>query len=103
MHGISTLVGYLMPNPVYTYIRDIYELNELFLVNIIFKQVKAPLFAHIWMVSRLLLSNTNSIIITQSNGSKTCSVIIQFNIDNLFVHVLMVSSLENDNVFLFDP
>ena len=25
-HGISTLVGYLMPNPVYTYILNIYDL-----------------------------------------------------------------------------
>ena len=25
-YGISTIVGYLMPNPVYTYILDIYDL-----------------------------------------------------------------------------
>ena len=25
-HGISTLVGYLMPNPIYTYILNIYDL-----------------------------------------------------------------------------
>ena len=25
-YGISTLVGYLMPNPVYTYILNIYDL-----------------------------------------------------------------------------
>ena len=24
-YGISTIVGYLMPNPVYTYILDIYD------------------------------------------------------------------------------
>ena len=24
-YGISTVVGYLMPNPVYTYILDIYD------------------------------------------------------------------------------
>ena len=26
-YGISTLVGYLMPNPVYTYISDMYDLE----------------------------------------------------------------------------
>ena len=25
-YGISTIVGYLMPNPLYTYILDIYDL-----------------------------------------------------------------------------
>ena len=25
-NGISTIVGYLMPNPLYTYILDIYDL-----------------------------------------------------------------------------
>ena len=25
-HGISTIVGYLMPNPLYTYILNIYDL-----------------------------------------------------------------------------
>ena len=25
-HGISTIVGYLMPNPVFTYILNIYDL-----------------------------------------------------------------------------
>ena len=27
--GISTIVGYLMPNPLYTYILDIYDLAWL--------------------------------------------------------------------------
>ena len=26
VYGISTIVGYLMPNPLYTYILDIYDL-----------------------------------------------------------------------------
>ena len=25
-YGISTIVGYLMPNPVYTYVLDVYDL-----------------------------------------------------------------------------
>ena len=25
-YGISTIIGYLMPNPIYTHILDIYEL-----------------------------------------------------------------------------
>ena len=28
-NGISTLVGYLMPNPLYTYVLDIYDLVGL--------------------------------------------------------------------------
>ena len=28
-YGISTLVGYLMPNPLYTYILNIYDLVSL--------------------------------------------------------------------------
>ena len=28
-HGIPTLVGYLMPNPLYTYILNIYDLDLL--------------------------------------------------------------------------
>ena len=28
-YGISTLVGYLMPNPIHTYILDIYDLVGL--------------------------------------------------------------------------
>ena len=28
-YGISTIVGYLMPNPVYTYISNIYDLQTL--------------------------------------------------------------------------
>ena len=29
LYGISTIVGYLMPNPLYTYILDIYDLVRL--------------------------------------------------------------------------
>ena len=28
-YGISTIIGYLMPNPLYTYILDIYDLVSL--------------------------------------------------------------------------
>ena len=41
-YGISILVGYLMPNPIYTYIRFVSEK----VVGNIFKQVKTHLFAH---------------------------------------------------------
>ena len=45
--GISTLVGFLMSNPIYTYNIYIYIrfLNEQFVGNI-FKQARAHLFAY---------------------------------------------------------
>ena len=33
-HGISTIVGYLMPNSVYTYVLNIYDLLTHFVDNI---------------------------------------------------------------------
>ena len=36
-YGISTIVGDLMPNPLYTYILNIYDLEKHFVDNI-FKQ-----------------------------------------------------------------
>ena len=41
-YGISTLVGYLMLNLIYTYISIV---SELFVANL-FKQTRANLFAH---------------------------------------------------------
>ena len=49
-YGISTLVGYSMPNPVYTYLLDIYDLLSHFEDNI-FKQVWAH-FCSEWTVFR---------------------------------------------------
>ena len=34
LNGISTIVGYLMPNPLYTYTLDIYDLLTHFVGNI---------------------------------------------------------------------
>ena len=33
-YGISTIVGYLMPNPLYTYILNIYDFKTHFVDNI---------------------------------------------------------------------
>ena len=44
-YSISTLVGYLMPNPVPTYILNILFENAYFVDNI-FKWARAHLFAH---------------------------------------------------------
>ena len=44
-HGISTLIGYLMPNSVHTNILDMYDLEMNSLYVTIFKQAKAQLFA----------------------------------------------------------
>ena len=44
-YGISTIVGYLMPNSLYTYTSNIYDLWTDFVDNII-KWAYAHLFAH---------------------------------------------------------
>ena len=66
-NGISTILGYLMPNPLYAYI-----------LNMICKQ----------MVCRLpyLRIRLNSFVYEQLNGSNTCYeiIIIQFSINNCF-------------------
>ena len=57
------------------------------------------------------LFNTNnyiqhySFVCTQLNGFKYCSLIllVLFNIIHSIAHSLMVSSMENDKIILFDP
>ena len=44
-HSLSTIVGHLMPNAIYTYILDIHDLKTHFVDNI-FKQAWAHFFAH---------------------------------------------------------
>ena len=44
----QTFVGYSMPNPIYNS-----NLQIHFVDNFIFKQVRAHLFAHNWMVSSI--------------------------------------------------
>ena len=44
-YGISTFVGYLISNPVYTYIKYIGFVNKLFAGNIL-KRSRAHLLAH---------------------------------------------------------
>ena len=44
-YDISAIVRYLMPNPVYTYISNIYDLQTHFVDNI-FKRVWVNLFLH---------------------------------------------------------
>ena len=53
---ISTIVGYLMPNPLYTYISNIYGLSTHFLNNS-FKRVWAHCFLHIVKWCQVLLNN----------------------------------------------
>ena len=45
LYSISTVVGYLMPNPLYTCISNIYEVWIHFVDNI-FKQAWGHYFAH---------------------------------------------------------
>ena len=74
-YGISTIVGYLMPNPLYTYILDIYDLKTVFVDNIL-KQVRV-------------------LSCTQFNGFKYCYLrkIILFTFNHFFVHSKMVSNI----------
>ena len=48
LYGISTIVGYLMPNPLYTYILDIYDLVSFCLV--------------LWHINRCRLFNAKSVL-----------------------------------------
>ena len=50
-YGISTIIGYLMLNPLYTYMLNIYMKTHF--VNNIFKQAWVNLFAHSLMVSSI--------------------------------------------------
>ena len=47
-YGISTLVGYLMPNPIYIYIytQYIHDCKQIVQGNTILKQARAHLFVH---------------------------------------------------------
>ena len=75
-YGISTIVGYLIPNPIFTYILNIW------LVNIFCRLKKL----NDQMV--LFLTIQFSIKSTKLNGSKYCNVslTIQLNISYLFTH-----------------
>ena len=50
-YGISTVIGYLMPNPVFTNILNIYELKTHF--------VDTYLFAHSYMVKQFHFKQFN--------------------------------------------
>ena len=46
-YGILTFIGYLKPNPVYTYILDIYVICKRIVLSVtIFTWASAYLFAH---------------------------------------------------------
>ena len=60
-YGISTLEGYLMPNPVYTFISNIYNLLTHFADNI-FQQAWVHSFLHTLNWFQGFLSNTKNSI-----------------------------------------
>ncbi len=62
---ISTILGYLMLNPLYTYILNIYDLQTHF-VDTFFNEPEL-FFLHIVKWFQVLLSNTNSSVCTQLN------------------------------------
>ena len=59
-YGISTLVGYLMPHPLFTYKLNIWFVNEQFIGKIANKQELIYLHTIKWF--QVLLSNTNNLI-----------------------------------------
>ena len=64
-YGISTIIGYLMPNPLYTYLVKIYDLKTQFVDNIL-NRTCAHFFLHV-------------------DGFKYCyDILILFTIDHLF-------------------
>ena len=79
-YGISTTFGYLMPNPIYTYTLNIYDLEAHF-VDDIFEQDWAHFLCPVkWF--RVFLSNTNNslynelFVCTNLNRLMYCYVIV---------------------------
>ena len=96
-YGISTNVGYLMPNPLYTYILNIHDLVWFSLVlrhinhwrlfnakSFFYIYIKYMINKHIWWIKFL----NKSIFCTLLNGSKfgCVSLTIQLSISHLFTH-----------------
>ena len=83
-YGISTLLGYLMPNPVYTYILYIYDLKVNSLYVRLFLNEPELICLHTVDWFQVLLF----IVCTQLNSFKFCNstLISLFNINNLFAH-----------------
>ena len=52
---MSSLDGYLMPNPVYVYIHYIWFFSEYFVGNFIIKWARAHLFAYSWIFSSIVI------------------------------------------------
>ena len=85
--GISTLMGYLMPNHILC-IYHIYMICKQIVyryVTLFLKETKL-ICLHTIERFQVLLSNSSCFICTKLNGFKYCYVllIIQFNITNLF-------------------
>ena len=80
-YGMSTIVGYAMPNPVYTYILDIYDLETQV------KKVK-------WFQVLLCITNNSikhqSFIYSQLNDETVLFLTIQFSISHFFALSLFV-------------
>ena len=74
-YGTSTLVGYLLPNLIHTFIMNIYELWTQF-VDKTFKRAWAHFISLTVKWFQIFQSNTNL-----------------FTIDHLFAHIRMVSSI----------
>ena len=87
LYGLSTVVAYLMPNPIFTYILNIWfentfgrhTFNNVCLSNVFTNQSS-------------ITNNSIKHKSTKSNDSKYCyvSLTIQLNISNLFKHSLMI-------------
>ena len=95
-YGISTIVGYLMPNPVFTYISDIWFANilcrnkQLNDQTVLFQTIQFCLSQQ----SQLCPSITNNsikhqlFVYTQLNGQTVLFPTIQFSISHLFAYSL---------------
>ena len=56
-YNISTSLGYLMPNPHYTYALYIWFDSEYFIGNIIFKRAWADFYVHSYLVSSIIIKH----------------------------------------------
>ena len=87
-YGISTIVGYLMPNPLYTYISNIYDLVWFYGISTIVGYLTPyPFYTYILNLYDLVWLGFMNLR-THLNGFKCCyvSLTIQLTISYLFIH-----------------
>ena len=93
-YSISTILGYLMPNPLYTYILNIYDCKYNLLKTLLNDPNLILLYRVKWFQVLLCITNNSfkhqSFVYTQLNDQTILFQTIQFSISHLFAHSLNV-------------